>query len=175
MPSDRDYAVRALNCRANDLSQTVLGVQGLSAGDTATPNALQPFFDGDAGDSAIPNRRPEADVGPARNYPKWIHAAPAGHGAFRISDPPTCENLQALERSAPELPEAWFNRCYHARFQLLLNVIPDGSIKILNADPPYANYRRIADGRYSGGRTASTPVRDDAALPSRQFQLPLIC
>jgi len=32
-----------------------------------------------------------------------------------------------------------------------LNVFRDGAIKIIHADPPYANYRHQGDGRYCGG------------------------
>jgi DNA modification methylase len=66
------------------------------------------------------------------------------------------ESHQALAGSSMACAGEWFNRCYHARFQTLLDVFSDASIKIIHADPPYANYRRVADGRYSGGSLTRT-------------------
>jgi len=49
------------------------------------------------------------------------------------------ESCQTLSHSAMACVREGFNRCYHARFQTLLGVFPNSSIKILHADPPYGN------------------------------------
>ena len=66
------------------------------------------------------------------------------------------ESRKAMQMALVEPGGQSFCRCYHAPFQSLLGVFPNGSIKIIHADPPYANYRRVADGRYSGGNLART-------------------
>lgn len=66
------------------------------------------------------------------------------------------QNRKALAESAKTAVGQPFNRCYHARFQDLLNVFPDHSAKILHIDPPYANYKRLGDGRYCGGSLTRT-------------------
>jgi hypothetical protein len=66
------------------------------------------------------------------------------------------QNASVMAASTTTAGAVWFNRCYHARFQTLINVFPDRSIKVLHIDPPYANYRRLANGSYSGGSMTST-------------------
>jgi len=73
------------------------------------------------------------------------------------------ENHAALVRSTEMRGSSGFNRCYHAKFQDLLSVFPDDSIKILSCDPPYANYRRVADGRYTGGSVRRTTCDNPTA------------
>jgi len=66
------------------------------------------------------------------------------------------ENELALASGAIDRGSDWMNQCYQAPFQSLLRVFADQSIKILHFDPPYANYRRLLDGRYSGGSVTRT-------------------
>lgn len=58
-----------------------------------------------------------------------------------------------------------FDRTYLARFQSLVNVFPDRSIKVLSIDPPYV-YPKRPDGRYAGAsarrRTCDNSAPGDA-------------
>lgn len=64
------------------------------------------------------------------------------------------ENERAVRIAAMTTPAQPFNRAYHAKFQTLLNIFPDQSIKLLHIDPPYV-YPSRGDGRYSGGSARS--------------------
>lgn len=63
-------------------------------------------------------------------------------------------NERAVRLALLTTPDQPFNRTYHSKFQTLLNVFPDQSIKLLHVDPPYA-YPSRADGRYAGGSASS--------------------
>ena len=58
-----------------------------------------------------------------------------------------------------------FNRACHARFQSLLDLFPNGSIKVLHVDPPYI-YPQRTDGRYAGGSASSRDCDNAAAAES---------
>jgi DNA modification methylase len=73
------------------------------------------------------------------------------------------ENASSLRRSPAASASRPFDRCYHAPFQSLLNVFPPASIKVIWADPPYSNYRRLKDGRYAGGSITSTGCDNETA------------
>jgi DNA modification methylase len=73
------------------------------------------------------------------------------------------ENCRALKRFTLDQPVNDLDRCYHAPFQSLLSVVSPQSIKVIWADPPYANYRRVGDGRYSGGSKTSTACDNETA------------
>lgn len=64
------------------------------------------------------------------------------------------ENDRAVRLAELTMPDQPFNRAYHAKFQTLLNVFPDQSIKLLHIDPPYV-YPSRGDGRYAGGSASS--------------------
>jgi len=60
------------------------------------------------------------------------------------------ENARALAlASIAPSPAQPFNQAYHAKFQSLLNIFPDRSIKVLHIDPPYI-YSDGAEDRYAG-------------------------
>lgn len=74
------------------------------------------------------------------------------------------ENLQSLDTNVGSSPSSGsLNRCYHARFQSFLSMFDDASIKLIWADPPYSNYRRVADGRYTGGSVTRTDCDSETA------------
>lgn len=62
----------------------------------------------------------------------------------------------------PAGASGWVNTCLHADVRAVVNGIADGSAKMIHCDPPYANYRRVPDGRYSGGSVTSTACDNGA-------------
>jgi DNA modification methylase len=83
------------------------------------------------------------------------------------------ESRQALAGSSMACAGEWFNRCYHAQFQSLIGVFPDSSIKILHADPPYANYRS-GDGEYRGGSVTRTDCDGATATEAVEMTVDLL-
>jgi DNA modification methylase len=73
------------------------------------------------------------------------------------------ENARAIAQSVTENGQKGINRCYHAQFQTLGNVFEPASIKLIWADPPYSNYTRVGDGRYSGGSVTRTGCDNETA------------
>lgn len=73
------------------------------------------------------------------------------------------QNRKALAQSALDVVAGSFDRCYHAPFQTLQNVFRPASLKLIWADPPYSNYRRVADGRYAGGSATRMGCDNEAA------------
>lgn len=79
------------------------------------------------------------------------------------------ENQTTLKQESAKADGTWCNRCHHAPFQSLLNLFPSNSIKVLHADPPYANYRHVRDGRYSA--TSVTRLDCDNATAAEAIAL----
>ncbi|MGA2439747.1 MAG: DNA methyltransferase [Tepidisphaeraceae bacterium] len=84
------------------------------------------------------------------------------------------ENYRVMARSSPDLAGWELDRCYHTRFQSLLNVFPPQSIKLIWADPPYANYRRVADGRYAGGSKTRIACDNETATQAIAVTIDLL-
>lgn len=84
------------------------------------------------------------------------------------------ENARALTRSVAEGAGHPLNSCYRAPFQTLLNVFAPASIKLIWADPPYSNYRRVSDGRYSGGSVTRTRCDNETAAEAISVTVDLL-
>lgn len=82
---------------------------------------------------------------------------------------------QTAQKRMKHLPASgWVNKCHHADFRDMESVIPDQSVKILHVDPPYANYRRVADGRYSAGSITRLDCDNETAAEAIQLTVDLL-
>ena len=64
---------------------------------------------------------------------------------------------------APSVPVAMqAGRCLHSDWRKVIPAIPDGSIKIINADPPFGGYSWQADGGYLSSRSGSSGLRTES-------------
>lgn len=84
------------------------------------------------------------------------------------------ENATSLQKTSTDAAHDWVNRCHHADFRKLLDVIPDASCKIIYVDPPYANYRRVADGRYSAGSMTRTECDNETGVEAVALTVDLL-
>jgi DNA modification methylase len=84
------------------------------------------------------------------------------------------ENATALRKMEHEPVGSWLNRCHHADFRNFVDVIPNGSVKIISADPPYGNYRRVRDGRYSAGSMARTACDNQSGAEAIKLTVDLL-
>jgi DNA modification methylase len=75
---------------------------------------------------------------------------------------------------AEQPAQGWLDRCHHADFRSLVSLVPEKSVKILHVDPPYANYRRVADGRYSGGSVTRTDCDNQTAKQAIELTVDLL-
>lgn len=53
-------------------------------------------------------------------------------------------------------------RCFHADWRDVIHMLPDGSIKIVNADPPFGGYDWQGGGGYLSSRSGSSGLRTDS-------------
>ena len=84
------------------------------------------------------------------------------------------ENATSLKKTSTGAVQGWVDRCHHADFRKLLGVIPDASCKVIHADPPYANYRRVADGRYSAGSMTRTECDNETGEQAVELTVDLL-
>lgn len=73
------------------------------------------------------------------------------------------ENERAARLADIVAPARPFNHAYHARFQTLLSIFPDKSIKVLHIDPPYV-YPKRHEGRYTGASARRKTCDNSAAV-----------
>ncbi|HTV47031.1 MAG TPA: hypothetical protein VMG59_01175, partial [Phycisphaerae bacterium] len=57
--------------------------------------------------------------------------------------------------------DALCNRCIHDDYRNVIPQLPDNSVKIFNADPPFADYSWGVDGGYKSSRAESSGLRFD--------------
>lgn len=84
------------------------------------------------------------------------------------------ESDEALARVATRPAAGWVNRCHHADFRSMLDVIPPRSAKILHVDPPYASFRRLQQRRYASGSATSTVCDNETAAEAIQLTVDLL-
>lgn len=84
------------------------------------------------------------------------------------------EREASLSRASIADETGWLNRCFHADCRSVVNAIPDGSCKIIHADPPYACYRKVPDGRYAGGSTSRTDCDNKAGAEAIKLTVDLL-
>ena len=56
----------------------------------------------------------------------------------------------------------FIGRCFHADWRDVIPSLPDGSIKIINADPPFGGYVWQGEGGYLSSRSGSSGLRTDS-------------
>jgi len=84
------------------------------------------------------------------------------------------ESDETLRAMSSQPTAGWVDRCHHIDCRELVNLIPARSAKIVHADPPYANYRRVADGRYSAGSVTSTRCDNETAAEAIRLTVDLL-
>lgn len=97
------------------------------------------------------------------------HRQVTGHFARKIREQ---QSLRAAAHITAPINLA--ENCFNCRYQELYGKIADNTVKIILADPPYANYRRLRDGRYSGGNVASTECDASEAVHALAGTLDLL-
>lgn len=70
---------------------------------------------------------------------------------------------KAMAKSAKEmnLSKDVFNKAYHADWREIIPKIPDKSVKLIIADPPYGGYSWTTDGSYLSSRCETSGLRCD--------------
>jgi DNA modification methylase len=83
-----------------------------------------------------------------------------------------CET--SITRMSDSPAAGWLNRCINADCRSIVKSIPDESCKIVHADPPYACYRKVADGRYAGGSTSPIACDNKAGADAIKLTMDIL-